>query len=1372
MKTLKAFALFFVLILAAALCGCSAGNDTAGQQAKKSKLESSLDGGEIEVSLGPDDQQNPQVIHLADKNIFLVVWEDWRNRSKPSDIPGKFSGADIWGAFINPDGSSCGNEFPITGTADNGLAGNQSLPQLAYRPGDKVVVTWQNSEGNSASGYVNYRAISNLPSSTGTVCTAAPVLTFDAVHSVGFTKVQQYSAAAEKYPDATAGRVAATMTITGVTITGDSTGGADVTSSVVLNGYVIPRSVSVTGTYTVEDGIAPGAPGDGQIQTTINITDDGNGILSGSGASGTINYGTGSLSIFLINEVDTGTTATFTVNYSRYRGDLIDRAGEGLLSRKSPKISYDPVRDEFWLAWIESRNINSSFSTLCYGLPVTWTVGDNNFVGYLRLNGTTLDPKTNANGIAGPDLFRNSPVTTSRILSTATPSTTSASITYEYFTLVNNVSTASDNSSPETLFAWEGARQQAVLTCNVSLATGVVITTFATAAKDDDKFVHIYGLFDKQINLNSMESLFFDNPNKGVGSGSNPSMAVDNTSVPRKFLVAWEDMRGGPNTKVFGQLVNSGGGLYNNNRMLSFQDSAASGANDTIITNSRQTRPYVSYDAVNQRYFVMWQDERNSSTSAANIDLYGQFVNLDGSLSGANYAISSHPSNQLAPSIAYDPYFKKFLAVWKDARNINPPGTTASDIYGQLFTIGQPQLTLLTATTPAAQLVPAVIDFGAIPTGTTVQQNFIAKNTGDVSLTIDPINAADLPANPFTIAPTNTTVLAPGATATYTVTYLPTSSGSYNSSFKISSDGGTQLVALSATGVGLNPLAITAPSSSSLPDAKTTGAYSVQITAAGGYTPFTWSATGLPAALSINKTTGVISGTNPAAGTYTVVVTVADGSAVPVKASRTYSLRVGTISINTASLSDWTQGADYVQAPVHTITGSGGSGPLTFAVVAGSRPPGIVLSSAGVLSGEPTSSGNYSFTVQAADGSGQIAQSTFSININPAPSIITTSLPVAVVPQPYTRTIAMAGGTAPYTWQITTGSLPPGFSFNTGTGIVSGTPSQAGTYNFGVVVTDAAGIASTRQDLTLVVKSLLDITTPTTGDGSPPTALPNVPYSFTFKADGGIAPYTWSALNLPSGFTVNAFTGILTATPNIVGTFSFILTVTDMQGMTVSKTYSVTVAAPFAITTTSLPAGVVNQPYSQTLMATGDAQPYTWAIAAAELPAGLVLAPVSGVINGIPTTTGSYDFVVTVTDSAGNSQQKNLSIDIKATPGGVNTGTVPQPSAGGGGGGCFIATAAYGSYLDPHVMVLRHFRDDVLLQSAAGTAFVKIYYRYSPPVADFIREHEVLRLLVRLALTPLIVMVKYPVMLLIALFACIYGGVRKIRVGRRTIALN
>jgi subtilisin family serine protease len=74
----------------------------------------------------------------------------------------------------------------------------------------------------------------------------------------------------------------------------------------------------------------------------------------------------------------------------------------------------------------------------------------------------------------------------------------------------------------------------------------------------------------------------------------------------------------------------------------------------------------------------------------------------------------------------------------------------------------------------------------------------------------------------------------------------------------------------------------------------------------------------------------------------------------------------------------------------------------------------------------------------------------------------------------------------------------------------------------------------------------------------------------------------------------------------------------------------------------------------------------------------------------------------------------------------------------GGGGGCFIATAAYGSYMEPHVVILRQFRDIILLKSSWGKEFVELYYRYSPPAADFIAKHDILRAMARWGLLPVV----------------------------------
>jgi hypothetical protein len=81
---------------------------------------------------------------------------------------------------------------------------------------------------------------------------------------------------------------------------------------------------------------------------------------------------------------------------------------------------------------------------------------------------------------------------------------------------------------------------------------------------------------------------------------------------------------------------------------------------------------------------------------------------------------------------------------------------------------------------------------------------------------------------------------------------------------------------------------------------------------------------------------------------------------------------------------------------------------------------------------------------------------------------------------------------------------------------------------------------------------------------------------------------------------------------------------------------------------------------------------------------------------------------------------------------------VPPGAGDGGGGGCFIATAAYGSIMEPHVKILRDFRDRFLLHNSIGKDFIRLYSTYSPPMADFIAKHDSLRAMVRISLLPVV----------------------------------
>lgn len=153
---------------------------------------------------------------------------------------------------------------------------------------------------------------------------------------------------------------------------------------------------------------------------------------------------------------------------------------------------------------------------------------------------------------------------------------------------------------------------------------------------------------------------------------------------------------------------------------------------------------------------------------------------------------------------------------------------------------------------------------------------------------------------------------------------------------------------------------------------------------------------------------------------------------------------------------------------------TGGTPPYNWSIAAGALPPGLTLTAAGSLGGSPTATGTYTFTVQVADNISSTATQSYTISVT-VPAITTNSpLLQGTVGLNYSQTLTATGGALPYTWVVSSGSLPPGLMLSP-SGVISGIPTAAGAANFSVKLTDAAQNTAT-QNYILVVSAALPVT--------------------------------------------------------------------------------------------------------------------------------------------------------------------------------------------------------------------------------------------------------------------------------------------------------
>jgi hypothetical protein len=351
------------------------------------------------------------------------------------------------------------------------------------------------------------------------------------------------------------------------------------------------------------------------------------------------------------------------------------------------------------------------------------------------------------------------------------------------------------------------------------------------------------------------------------------------------------------------------------------------------------------------------------------------------------------------------------------------------------------------------------------------------------------------------------------------------------------------------------------------------------------------------------------------------------------------------------------------------------------------------VSGGGTLSSTTTTGATYTapaasntaltVTVTATSVADPTKTGTATITVPAAPAITTGALAAGTVGTAYSATMAGSGGISPYTWTITSGTLPAGLSMNSA-GVISGTPTAAGVgaTNLTFLLTDSgtatALTATTTLGLTIDAAPAIGFT-----GTVPATAKYQVAYTGSAAASGGAGALTYSisAGTLPTGLSLNTATGAITGTPTAVGTFGFTVKAADAFGDSLTKVYSIVVTyTAVVVTPATLPTGYDGSLYTQTtLTATGGSGTgFTFALAnGTVLPLGLNLSA-SGVISGTPTATGTTNFTIKATDSASNTGNGNFSITVNAgvsittsltLPTGYVNGNYSQTLAATGGSG-------------------------------------------------------------------------------------------------------
>jgi large repetitive protein len=322
---------------------------------------------------------------------------------------------------------------------------------------------------------------------------------------------------------------------------------------------------------------------------------------------------------------------------------------------------------------------------------------------------------------------------------------------------------------------------------------------------------------------------------------------------------------------------------------------------------------------------------------------------------------------------------------------------------------------------------------------------------------------------------------------------------------------------------------------------------------------------------------------------------------------------------------------------------------VKFSLLNSSVPPGLSLTSDGLISGTPTTPGIYDFWIKMQDEKGAVSwcgddaatEREFEITIVQGLTINQTQshLPPAQIGVAYSLQLSATGGTP--TWAVSSGALPAGLNLDPNSGLISGTPTAVGDSSFKVTAT--AGSRSDTQTYTLSVAEQLKVAKGGT------TGEVGIPFTLAPTATGGRPGYTWSLTGtLPTGFTMNPATGAITGTPTAPSSTPLTLVVTDSIGLQTTVPFKLVVVERIQLVNAALPSARVGTRYSARLTVSGGVRPRFYRILGGRsLPAGLRLDRRRGVITGTPRQAGTFRFRVQVTDKLGARSSVRLTLKVR-----------------------------------------------------------------------------------------------------------------------------